>query len=151
MPVQIKQSFKIKAPKSQVLTLINNLVELASILPYVVSVNVGEEGKSIWIVEGSMGFIKKKFTLNAEIKNISPEQLYFYAEGDGLSIKGTVNVIQRDSTNTILNVDVEVDEGTGIVGAIVNYVLSRSMPKDIEEIKEKLGQKLKTEVEILSG
>ena len=141
--VHVEESVTIQAPVSQVFAFWRNFQNLARFMKNVKSVEVIDQLKSHWVVEGPAGTVE----WDAEIINEEPDRLISWRSLPGAEVNNTGTVQFREAPGargTEVRVILEYLPPAGKVGLALAKVLGKTPGSEVREDLRRLRQILET-------
>ncbi|WP_227937561.1 CoxG family protein [Alkalihalobacillus deserti] len=126
---------------------IKNMKNWATCMPGYVSFEQVDENVSVWALKGDMGIVKRTvdFTVTVTERN-RPEHIAFTLEAKSEGVKGEGSYKAVATGPKTTDVEFKLDmTGTGFAAKVINVVLTKTLRRDCEELKENLIQVLEKE------
>jgi uncharacterized membrane protein len=141
--VHVEESVTIQAPVPQVFAFWRDFQNLARFMENVKSVEVIDQLKSHWVVEGPAGTVE----WDAEIINEEPDRLISWCSLPGAEVNNTGTVQFREAPGargTEVRVTLEYLPPAGKVGLAIAKVLGKTPGSEVREDLRRLRQLLET-------
>ncbi len=106
-----------------------------------------DENVSVWALKGDMGIFKKTMDFKVTVtERKMPERVAFTLEArkEGIKGEGSYKAVAKGEGVTEVEFNLDMT-GTGFPAKVVNALLSKTLPRDCEELKDNLIQVLEKE------
>jgi carbon monoxide dehydrogenase subunit G len=112
----------------------------APCMPGFVSFEEIDENTSIWYLKGDMKVLKKKIDFTVRVtERKAPERIAFTLESKSEGIKGEGSYTAKSDEKDFTDVEFILKmSGQGMTKKVVNSILSKTLPRDCEILKENL-------------
>lgn len=137
---QANVSGRINLPIETVWEFIKDMKNWAPCMPGYISFEEIDDNVSIWRLKGDVGIFQRavNFTVNITEK-VAPERIAFTLEAKGEGIVGSGAYTAKPAGDSETDMEFMLDmSGQGMAKPIINALLSKTLPRDCQKLKENL-------------
>ncbi|MFC0562304.1 CoxG family protein [Halalkalibacter alkalisediminis] len=146
MPVASERG-TVQCPIETMWEFIKDMGNWAPCMPGFVTFEEIDENVSVWALKGDMGIFKRKMNFTVTVtERVMPERVAFTLEAkkEGIKGYGSYKAVAKGPNTTDVEFNLDMT-GTGLPAKMVNALLSKTLPRDCEELKDNLIEVLEKE------
>jgi len=134
--------FSINVPISKAWDFLSDMEKVASCTPNVEAIRLLGNGRAEWTLKVKLGPVSKRMKLLTEtLKSEPPSHAKFKAEGENITMQGTINLREVSEGVTEVRYNMKA-EASGSLAGILNNVIKSRLKSEVEGFERKVKEKL---------